>query len=64
MVFGEKKISAQDQVLSTKEMYLLQRDSGQGIRDKDRRYRMREKGKGTQERGRGTCLGGQRTASE
>ena len=41
----------QDQVLSTKEIYLPQRDRGQGIRDKDRRWRMREKGKGTRERG-------------
>ena len=34
------KVSAQDpqdQVLSTKEIYLPQRDRGQGIRDKDRR---------------------------
>ena len=39
----------QDQVLSTKEMYLPHRDRGQRIKDKDRRQRMREKGKGTRE---------------
>ena len=38
-----------DQVLSTKEVYLPQRDRGQGIRDKDRR--IKEKRKGTRERG-------------
>ena len=40
----------QDQVLSTKEMNLPQRDRGQGTRDKDRRWRTWEKGKGTRER--------------
>jgi hypothetical protein len=30
---------------------LPQKDKGQGIRDKDRRYGMREKGMGTRERG-------------
>ena len=30
-------------------IYLPERDSEQGIRDKDRRQRMREKGKGTTE---------------
>ena len=40
----------QDQVLSTKEMYLPHRDRGQRIKDKDRRQRMREKGKGIRER--------------
>lgn len=35
-----------DQVLSTKKIYLLQRDRGQETRGKDRRQRMKEKGKG------------------
>lgn len=30
---------------------MLQRDIGQGIRDKDRNYRISEKGKGVRERG-------------
>lgn len=34
-----------------KEIYLPQRDKGQGIRDKNRRQRTRERGKGTRERG-------------
>lgn len=34
-----------DQVLSTKEIYLPQRDRGQGIRGKDRRQRTREVGR-------------------
>lgn len=44
-----------DQVLSTKDIYLPQRVKGQGIRDKDWRQRMREKGAGGtggQDRGR------------
>jgi hypothetical protein len=32
------------------EIYLPKRNIGQGIRDKDRRYRTRERGKGTRER--------------
>ena len=35
---------SQDQVLSTKEMYLFHRDREHGISDKDRRQKMREKG--------------------
>jgi hypothetical protein len=35
------------QVLSTKEMYLSQRNKGQRIRDKDRRQSRREKEEGT-----------------
>lgn len=41
------KVSARDpqgQVLSTVEIYLPQRDRGQGMRDKDRRQRTRETG--------------------
>ena len=38
-------------VLNTNEMYLPQRDKRQGIRDKDRRQVMREKGGGTREKG-------------
>ena len=38
--------TSQDQALSTKEIYLPQRDKGQGIRDKDRRQETRERGKG------------------
>ena len=45
--------TSQDQVLSTEEIYLLQRDKGRGIRDKDRRWRMRTEGKGTWEMGKG-----------
>jgi hypothetical protein len=33
----------QDQVLSTKEIYLTQRDKSHGIRDKDRSQMTREK---------------------
>ena len=40
----------QDQVLSTKEMYLPQRDRGHGIRGKDRRQKTREKGKRARQR--------------
>ena len=42
-------VSGQDQVLSTKEIYLPQRDKGQGIREKEREYKGEEgnKGKGT-----------------
>ena len=47
----------QDQVLSTKEIYLPQRDRGQGLRDKDRRQRKREKRKGTMEREEGYLWG-------
>lgn len=36
----------QDQVLGTNEIYLPQRDKGWGIREKDRRQRTIEKGKG------------------
>lgn len=36
-------------ILSTKGIYLPQRERGQGVRDKDRRWRVREKGKGTRE---------------
>lgn len=36
----------QDQVLSKEEIYLPQRDKGQGARDKDRRQRTREKENG------------------
>jgi hypothetical protein len=46
-VICEGMVSAQDQdqVLSTKEINLPQRDQGQGIRDKVRREKMREMGK-------------------
>jgi hypothetical protein len=47
--------TSQDQVLRTKEIYLPQRDTGQGIRDKDRRWGGEgwgsEKDKGTKEKG-------------
>lgn len=37
-VIGKQSVQdAQDQVLSTKEIYLLQRDRGQGITDIDKR---------------------------
>ena len=48
------KVSAQDpqdQVLSTKEIYLPQRDKGQRIRDKDRRYKTRKKKEGQGRKG-------------
>uniref|UniRef100_A2AP18-5 Isoform 5 of 1-phosphatidylinositol 4,5-bisphosphate phosphodiesterase eta-2 n=1 Tax=Mus musculus TaxID=10090 RepID=A2AP18-5 len=45
-------------ILSTKGIYLPQRERGQGVRDKDRRWRVREKGKGTREGARGICPGG------
>jgi hypothetical protein len=41
----------QDQVLSTKEIYLPQRDKGQRIRDKDRRYKTRKKKEGQGRKG-------------
>ena len=44
----------QDQVPSSKDVYLPQRDEGKGIRDRDRRARRREKGKGARKRGKGT----------
>ena len=43
----------QDHVLSTKAIYLPQRDRGQGMRDKDKRQGMREKEKGARERSKG-----------
>jgi hypothetical protein len=39
----------QDQVLSIKEVYLPQRNKGQGIRDKGSRQRKRENGEGERE---------------
>lgn len=54
----------QDQVFSPKEIYLPQRDKGQGMKDKDRRQKISEKGKETKERGkRYLSGGGQRTVS-
>lgn len=47
----------QDQVLSTKEIYLPQREKGHGIRDKDRRQKMRQREKGLRERRQGLCPG-------
>lgn len=47
------KVSAhhsQSQVLRREEIYLSQRDKGQGIKDKGSRERMRKKGKETRER--------------
>ena len=41
------------QVLSTKEIYLSQRNKGQATRDKDRRLSTRENGEGTRERRKG-----------
>jgi len=59
-------VSAQDpqnQVLSTKEIHFPQKDKGHGLRDKDRRQGMREKGKGMR-REEDICLRvGQRAAS-
>jgi hypothetical protein len=43
-------------VLSTKEICLPQRDRGQGIRNKDRKWRMGKKGKGTREEDKGLPL--------
>lgn len=37
-------------ILRTKEIYFPQRKNVKGLRDKDRRYRIREKGKGARER--------------
>ena len=47
----------QDQVLSTKEMHVPQRDREQGVRDMGRKQRKREKRKGTREREEGYLWG-------
>jgi hypothetical protein len=56
---------SQYQVLSTKKMYLPQRERGQEIGDNSRRWRMRERGKEQERGGRDICteVGAQRTAS-
>jgi hypothetical protein len=46
-------MTPQDQVLSTKEMYLPQRDRRQGIRDNNGIETMRETVNGTKEKGKG-----------
>lgn len=61
----KRSVSAQDpqdQGLSTEQILLLQRDKGQGTRDKHKREDRKE-GKGTRERGGCVCARGQRTNS-
>lgn len=54
----------EDKVLRTKEIYLPQRDTCQGIKDKGRKQRSREKWKGTKQSGKWYCPGTEhRTAS-
>lgn len=49
----------QDQVFSTKEIYLPQRNKGQGIRDKDNRYGAGGGEVNKRDQGRAIYLGGQ-----